>query len=244
MAQNYWTPLQILNQLAGELGLSQYTTVVNLSNEQSIQLLALLNAAGNELMLYYPWEQFKEEWTFTTVDNTGGYDLPSNWNYFVDQTQWDRTNHWPLLGPKSPQEWAWMKGGLLATAPRTRYRIRDNQLLIWPVPAVGHVPSTLAMEYVINNWLITDVGTGDTPGNMIMLDTDLIRYNPWLIMKYTKLKFYELKGFDTSSVQAEFMRVFNSLTGKDVGAPILSLSRSNTPQLIGTWSVPDGSWNI
>jgi len=239
----YWSALRIINQIAGELGLSQYTTVVATDNVQSTQLLALLNSSGNELMLYYPWEQFKGELTFNTVDSQGSYDLPDDYNYFTDQTQWDRTNHWPLLGPKSAQEWAWLKGGLIASAPRTRFRVYDNKFWIWPVPAVGHSPLNLSMEYISKNWILGGASQ-DTPADMIALDTDLLKYNPWLLVKYTKMKFYELKGFDTTATQSDFLRVFNSLTGKDVGAPILSLARVNTTQLVGPWSVPDGSWNV
>ena len=236
----YWTAIQLLNQIAGELGIPQYTTVIG-GSEQNTQLLALTNAAGNELLMYYTWQQFMEEWTFTTSPLVGEYAIPDDWAYFTDQTQWDRTNHWPLLGPKSPQEWAWLKGGLVASAPRTRYRVQDGMFKIWPVPAAGASPLTLSMEYIVKNWIKK---SDDSLTDMITADGDLIRYNPWLINKYVKLKFYELKGFDTAGVQSYFMRMFNALTGKDVGAPILSLTRAVTNQYIGPWSIPDGSWNV
>ena len=51
--------------------------------------------------------------------------------------------------------------------------------------------------------------------DMITGDTDLLLFDPWLLIKYVKYKFFELKGFDTSGVQSDFMRVFNSLTGKE-----------------------------
>jgi hypothetical protein len=50
----YWTALQTVNQIAGELGLDQVATITGLSDVQSIQLLSLLNSAGNELGMYYP----------------------------------------------------------------------------------------------------------------------------------------------------------------------------------------------
>ena len=241
MAQ-YWTALEVLKQVAGELGLSRPATVVGLDDTQSVQLLSLLNSAGNELLLYYPWEQFVKEWNFTTTVDVGDYDLPEDYKYFVDQTQWDRTDHWPLLGPKSAQEWAWLKGALVAQLPRVRYRISGGQLKTWPVLTASSSPSTIniVMEYVSKYWV--DNATADT--DMIILDADLLKYDPWLLIKFVKFKFYELKGLPTTGVQADFMRVFNSLTGKDTGAKILSLSpRPNTP-FIGPMSVPDGSWNV
>jgi len=240
---NYWTSLKILNQVAGELGLPQVSTLSGITDIQSVQLLAMLNSAGNELVLYYPWEQFTKEWAFDTVSGQGAYDLPADWNYAKDQTQWDRTNHWPLIGPKSAQEWAWLKGGLLATAPRLRYRIMANKLNLWPIPvSTSSQPTyTIAQEYVSKNWVLTG---GGTPTDMVVLDTDIVQYEPWLINKYVKLKFYELKGFNTAGVQSDFQRIFDSLTGKDVGAPILNLSPRPTSQYLGPWSVPDGSWAV
>jgi len=239
----YWTVLKVLNQVAGELGLPQVSTVTGLDNVQSVQLLSMLNSAGNELLLYYPWEQFTKEWVIDTVSGQAAYDLPSDWAYARDQTQWDRTNHWPLIGPKSPQEWAWLKGGLLATAPRLRYRVMNNKLNLWPVPVSTSSQPTyvIAQEYVSKNWVQT---TNADMTDMIQYDNDVLWYDPWLLNKYVKLKFYELKGFNTSGVLGDFTRVFDSLTGKDVGAPILNMSPRPTSQYLGPWSVPDGSWAV
>jgi hypothetical protein len=209
-----------------------------LADVQSIQLLALLNSAGNELMLYYPWEQLSTEWVFNTVEGLTDYDLPDDYNYFTDATQWDRTNHWPLLGPKSPQEWAWLKGSLVAALPRQRYRIQNNKFKVWPAP--GATSFKFAMEYIVKNWVLS----GASSSSMITQDSDVLQYDPWLLIKFVKFKFYELKGFNTTGVNADFMRVFNNLTGKDTGAKILSLSPQVQSQFIGPWSVPDGSWNV
>jgi len=235
----YWTALSVLNQVAGELGLTQVPTITGISDVQSVQLLALLNSAGNELLMYYPWEQLATEYTFDTVDGQEEYNLPADYVYFTDQTQWDRTNHWPLLGPKSPQEWAWLKGSLVAALPRMRFRVQNNKFKLWPVPSTPNF--TMAMEYISINWVL---GGGVTPQSLISLDSDILRYDPWLLIKFVKFKFYELKGMNTTGVNADFMRVFNTLTGKDTGAKILSLAPQIQSQFIGPWSIPDGSWNV
>lgn len=243
----YWTALAVLNQAAGELGLPQVVTVLNPESVQSTQLLAMLNSSGNELVTYYPWENLKREWTFNTEDGVGDYALPADWCYNVDQTQWDRSNHWPLIGPKSPQEWAWLKGGLLAAAPRIRFRIQNNMMKLWPIPSQGDSPGvhTISQEYVSRNWVeVTPANEAPFLGDMVQGDNDVLQFEPWLLIKYVKYKFFELKGFDTSGVQADFMRIFNSLTGKDVGAPVLNLAPRPLSQYLGPWSVPDGSWNV
>lgn len=239
----YWSAVDILKQLSGELGIPVQTTVVSASNPQGSQLLAALNSAGNELLLYYPWAQFTKEWAFNTVAATDSYDMPNDWRYFRDQTQWDRTNHWPLMGPKSPQEWAWLKGGLVASFPRTRYRVVGNKFIIFPTPTSGPAFASfnLAMEYVSKNWV--DKGAGAYT-DMVTADGDICMFDPWLLIKYVRLKFYQLKGFDTKAAESEFLRVYEALTGKDVGAPVLSLTPQLSPLFIGAQSIPDGNWNV
>jgi hypothetical protein len=237
----YWPALSLIQQVAAELGLPTPTTLVGSSDVQLNQLVALSNAAGNELLTFYTWEQFIKEWNWPTVDAQPAYDLPDDWLYFTDQTQWDRTNHWPLLGPKSPQEWAWLKGGLLAAAPKMRYRVYQDQFWLWPVP--GSSSFDIAMEYVVKNWVLSPSPVPDTPKDMIATDGDVVMYHPWLFMKFLKLKFYELKGFDTTAPEKDFMRIFQSMTGKSKGAPKLSLAPLFPPLFIGPWSIPDGSWD-
>lgn len=239
MAQ-YWTPVQIINQTAGELGLTQVNTVVGISDVQSVQLLSLLQSAGNELLLYYPWEQFAKQFDITLIAGQTDYALPTDLAYFRDQTQWDTVNHWPLLGPKSAQEWAWLKNSSVASLPRMRYRIQGNLFKVFPVPPVG-TTQTFYMEYISNWWVGTFSGS---PGekSTISLDTDIVMYDPWLMVKYLKLKFYELKGFNTAAVLSDFKRVFDALTGQDVGGEKLNLAPQVQPPYIGAWSIPDGSW--
>lgn len=243
MSTTYWPALDILKQISGELGLKRLTTISQADDLQAVQLISLLNSCGNEMMLYYPWEQFTKEFIFQTVADQGDYDLPSDWNYFKDQTQWDRTDHWPLLGPKSAQEWAWLKGSLVAALPRQRFRVAGDKFKLWPIPAASANPSsvTIAMEYVSKHWVKKSDGT---TSDMVVEDGDVVLYNPWLVVKYVKFKFYDLKGFPNAGVQQDFLRVFNSVTGKDVGAKILSLAPRPTSEYIGPWSVPDGSWPI
>lgn len=237
---NYWSALDIVKQVSGELGLVPPTTMFGTDDVQAIQMLALLNSAGNELLLYYPWEQFVRVWEFPTVTGQDAYPLPPDWAYFVDQTQWDQTNHWPLLGPKSPQEWSWLKGGLLQAAPRMRYRVYQDKFFVHPVP--GSTSFTFRMEYLTRMWCL-NVKAGNVEGDLIKDDGDTVIYEPWMIIKFIKLKFYELKGFDATGVRSDFMRIFQSLTGKDRGAPKLSLAPRYPPLFIGPWSIPDGSWD-
>lgn len=241
----YWPAIDIVNQVAGETGQASVTTMFDPASNNDVQLTqmrAALQSAGNELLLYYPFEQFTRSLAFPLVTDQAKYDLPPDWSYFVDQTQWDTTNHWPLLGPKSAAEWAWIKGGLVASAPHMRYRVMGNKLEFYPVPAS---PFGISMEYISSNWVQTPASTDDLPdAAMVQSDGDIVWYHPWLMVKFTKLKWLQLKGFDTSAAAGDFQRMYEALKGKDVGAQVLSLVPQVSPMFIGPGSIPDGSWVV
>jgi hypothetical protein len=240
----YWAALDIVNQVAGEVGQSRVTTMFapeDTNEVQSIQMLAALQAAGNELLLFYPFEQFARTLTFSFVVGQGSYALPADWAYFIDQTQWDRTNMSPLMGPKSAAEWAWLKGA--APAPSgTRYRVMANKLEFLPVPASV---ASVSMEYISGNWVQSAAAVGGVPDKaMVRADGDIVWYHPWMMIKYTKLKWLQLKGFDQTAAAADFQRIYEAMRGKDVGAEVLSLVPSSSPQWIGWGNVPEGNWGV
>jgi hypothetical protein len=233
---DYWSALPLIRQVSGELGLTTPSSLV-VEDPQVTQLIALLNSAGNELNLYYPWEQFTKFHTFSTVQGQQSYPLPSDWLYYIDQTQWDNTNNWPLNGPKSAQEWASLKSGLVATG--MRYRVYQSKIQLLPIP--GSTTASITIEYIKKNWVVK---SDNSETELVSQDGDKVQYHPWLVIKFLKLKFYELKGFDTVAPKADFMRMFLTLIGKDKGAPVLSLAPSPSHGLIGPWSIPDGSWTV
>ena len=238
----YWPALDIINQVSGETGQSKVSSLFDAAsneNVQSVQMLAALQAAGNELLLFYPFEQLVRTLTLPLVVGQGGYGLPADWAYFIDQTQWDITGQAPLMGPKSAAEWAWLK----STTPGpsgTRYRVMAGKLEFLPVPQSVF---TVSMEYISGNW-VQGATSPDLPdAAMVSADGDLVWYHPWLMVKYTKLKWLQLKGFDQSAAAADFQRMYEAMRGKDVGAQILSLVPGSSPQWIGWGNIPDGSWS-
>ena len=248
-----WSVLAVVSQAMVEMGLPKPIQVVGSPDQTVQQFLALLNRAGSDIVLGYPWEQLTKEYLFNTGNCTvvteGSVSimvqpLPSDWSYFLDQTQWDRTNHWPLLGPKTAQEWQWLKGGLLSSGPRIRYRVVGGNLELFPGAFPPAQPySDIAMEYVADTWL-KSTATTNTFYPLVQDDTDLILFDPWVISAYLKLKYWEAKGLDTTAYAKDFVAVWEARIGKNKGAPVLTLAPRARSMLIGINNIPDGSWNV
>ena len=102
------------------------------------------------------------------------------------------------------------------------------------------------MGSVSGNW-VQGAGTTDQKPDkaMVTADGDSIWYHPWLMVKFTKLKWLQLKGFDQTAAMSDFEAdVYESLRGKDAGRKSCLWCRQQTPPFfIGPWSVPDGSWS-
>ena len=235
--------LWIIQQAMTELGLDKPVTALSSGENTVQQFVSLLNSAGQEMVLGYPWEQLTKEWVFTTTANQDEYDLPADWSYLLDQTQWDRTNHWPLLGPKTAQEWQWLKGGLLSSGPRLRYRLRGGKFIVFPKPTSATTPWNLGMEYVADTWL-EDGSTSGIYYSAITNDTDISLLDPWVLVKFIKLKFRQAKGLDATSFSQDFVSIWETRIGKNKGAPVLTLAPRPRTLLIGINNIPDGSWNV
>lgn len=243
--------LWVIQQAMSEMGFPKPVEAVSAQDPTVVQMVSLFNSAGMEMVIGFPWEQLTKEFIIQTVENQASYDLPSDWDYFIDQTQWDRTNRWPLLGPKSAQEWQWLKSGVLSSGPRLRYRVRGGKFEIFPTPAVSSQPttpsptfvsSTLAMDYVANTWL-ADGNVANTFYNYATDDSNIVLLDPWVMVKFLKMKLWESKGLDTSAYTKDFLGTWEARIGKNMGAPVLTLAPRARTFLIGINNVPEGSWN-
>jgi hypothetical protein len=161
------------------------------------------------------------------------YDLPADFETITDRTQWDKTKHWEALGPESAQQWQWLKSGYISTGPRIRWRILDNQFQIWPPM---NTQEYLGWEYRSKGWARAANGAIK---NSFTVDTDTTIYDDRLMVIYTKLKYFQVKSFDTTALQQDYQRYLSVVKANDKGAPNLSFAPYPSKVLIGYANIPD-----
>jgi hypothetical protein len=61
------TMLQLVTQVTNELGVSTPISVAGNTNQDVVQILALMNASGYEFLRKHDWRQMTKRYTFTTV---------------------------------------------------------------------------------------------------------------------------------------------------------------------------------
>jgi hypothetical protein len=170
------------------------------------------------------------------------YELPSDFDHYIPHTWWDRTNHWMLMGPQSPQFDQWQRSGITTTGPRIRWRQigrTPTVFRLWPPPTAESTPDALVFEYVNDGWL---EHVGGTFGDLITADTDVPLLNSFGMILGVKWRMWQIKGFSYGAMQQEYIDFINRLKARDGGMPDLNMGRRRFPYLITSANVQDGNW--
>jgi hypothetical protein len=164
------------------------------------------------------------------------YDLPSDWERQIPQTEWDRTNRWPLLGPVSPQDWQSFRSGIVYAGPRQQFRIANNFVNIAPNPPAGLL---FAYEYISNAWVRSNTGVEQSS---FLVDTDTTIFDDSLLLTGLKSQWKAAKGLDGSYDMAEFRSLLEVMKSQDHSAPMLSLSPNPISIFLTTNNIQDGNF--
>jgi hypothetical protein len=161
------------------------------------------------------------------------YPLPPDYETITDNTHWDKTKHWQMLGPVDAQQWQWLKSGYISTGPRVRWRILGNTFQIWPP---YNTQEYLGFEYRSRGWARN--AAGDVK-NSFTADTDTTVLDDTVLVLATKLKYFQIKSFDTTALQQDYMRYLNVAKANDKGSATLSFAPAPSAVLIGWANIPD-----
>jgi hypothetical protein len=174
--------------------------------------------------------------TYTSVTFTFSqtkYPLPNDFETITDNTHWDKTKHWQMLGPEDAQQWQWLKSGYISTGPRIRWRILGDKFQIWPP---YNTQEYLGFEYRSKGWARSAAGAVK---NSFTVDTDTTIFDDTVLVLGTKLKYFQIKGFDTTALQADYYRYLNVAKANDKGSATLSFAPYPSKVLIGYANIPD-----
>jgi hypothetical protein len=138
-----------------------------------------------------------------------------------------------MLGPEDAQQWQWLKSGYISTGPRIRWRILGDKFQIWPP---YNTQEYLGFEYRSKGWARNAT---DQVKNSFTADTDTTIFDDTVLVLSTKLKYFQIKGFDTTALQQDYFRYLNVAKANDKGSANLSFAPYPTKVLIGYANIPD-----
>lgn len=168
------------------------------------------------------------------------YDLPADFDRQVSRSQWDRSDHRMMYGQKSSQQWQWLKGGIVTSAPYYKYRLLGQRIQVTPIPTTRLI---LANDYISNRWITTT--TAAVPSlSTFDADTNLTVFNDDVMVNGIKFQFQKQNGLEYAGTLAEFNRSLSYSKGQDTPSENLSLAPEVPSLLLTTLNLPDGNYGL
>jgi hypothetical protein len=206
-----------------------------------VQMVTAVNRAGLELLGLFDWQELTKSYTIPvksayTGQKERSFDLPEDFYDWIDQTQWNATTQLPGIGPVSPQDWKTLIVRNLQATLSFYWQVRDNKIWILSPP---DEEQELTFFYQSYAW-VRDQDNTDLWKNRATKNGDMVLLDAVLMSLLTKVKWLEIKGFDSSAAMRDFQINFESRKASEKGAPILNMAgRSVFPLLDARVNTPD-----
>lgn len=233
---------RVVSGISDTSGLAANVWSVTGNGVQQSTRIASVDSA-TQITLTQEVDETQSAATLTFIKDT--FDLPSDFDRYIDQTQWDRRYQWRMIGPQSPQEDQFQLSGVVTTGPRRKFRQIGrgaSSFRIWPPPsASSDYPGTLVWEYISNQW----VNKADsTFASFLTADDDEVIFPDRLLSLGIRWRFWAVKGFTYADMQAEYMDRLQTEKARRGGQRPICLSRKQRSRsyLIGSDQVQDGNF--
>jgi hypothetical protein len=219
------------------IGIPAPSAVVNSTDRAIKELLELAQQEGRELADRAAWQAITTEKTFTSVAaETQTSAIPSDFNWMVPDTFFNRTKTRRFIGPLTPQQWQTQKAQSVSTVT-DYYRIRGNNILVIPTMAAG---DTCAYEYVSLNFCESSGGTDQSAWaadtDVGLLDEKLMKLG--IIWRYKKGK-----GLDYAEDFQTYEVKVTQAIARDGARTKLDFANGMMDLRPGI-GIPDGSWSL
>ena len=208
------------------------------------QMVQALNMASLELLSMYDWQELVKSYDLTITADTAGqkeksFALPEDFYDWIDQTNWNSTTQLPSIGPVSAQFWQQL---LVRTSLPTLsfyWQVRDNKLYVLAPPTSSQ---TMKFFYLSAAW-VRDQDDSTLYKNRATKNGDVILLDAQMVTLYTRVKWLEMKGLDSSAAMRDFQVAFENRKGTERGAPVLSLARDfRVPYIHPLINTPETSY--
>jgi hypothetical protein len=231
--------LEIVGDAYNELGLyPPPSSVTGATDPLTLQLTSLYTAVGQMLVKRRVWRGLLTNHTFLGVAGQTLYPLPLDYARPVNQTEWDFTNHWPLMGPMTPQQMQTLQSGIISQGPRIKFRMIGNDYELFPAPSNGQ---EFTIFYISKGWVLHVEGEGTQRLTKPIADADTCIFDDRLMVAGIKLRFFQAKGFDTTAYAEDFQVLLDDALAQDSGAQKLTMAADPATYLINVTNIPDGN---
>jgi hypothetical protein len=220
---------EICKRVLASSGLPVPTAIAGNPDALAVQLLALLNEEGQDL-LQYNWKFLEKTYALATVPGTLEYSLPSDFDRWLADTDWNTTTRLPLVQMDSRQ-WAVLNATTLgSTTFQLQYQLTGDKIRFYQVPSTAQ---NLQIAYRSRGWVATN--TGSTYKDNADANDDIVQYNSNLMVACLKHALRREKGFDTTATKEKYEAALASALNAEILGETLYL-RAPRGGLIDTFT--------
>lgn len=232
--------LSIISGAAQDIGLTAPSTVITNTDPTTQQLLQQCRTECFDLLRRYDWETLTKEANFTTVNAEQQVALSaigaSDFFRVIDGSMFNRTRHWQVIGPITPQEWQRKKASAAQVSIRNWVRIRGDYVLFFPNPTAG---DSIYFEYISKNWCQSAALAAQADW---AADTDTAFLNEEVIRLGTVWRFKKTKGLDYGEDFRTYELALEAIFGADGARASIDFTGPTDPLLSIT--TPEGNWSL
>jgi len=231
----------IINTALIELGLGIVDVDAGNGDATATQALYLLNTTGIEILRSHDWQTQLATMSVSGDGSSSSFRLPDDFDRAVNQTQWANNNSMPMIGPSSPQMWAWNNFGLVSTAGTFQYRLANGMFEVFPVPGDGE---TFSLYYISSGWVINSDDPNGSRVGRVTYGADIPMLDSRLLVAGLKYRLWSAKGMDTTQLYRDYMFHLNNQKSTSQGAREISLTAGFGNGLIGFNNVPESGFGL
>lgn len=217
------TLLELIQDAVDEIGIPRPSSIIGNVDDTSRQLLRLAVREGKEFhRRAHPkggWTKLHRQHTFTTEIGTPDYALPSDFEYFAQNTLWDGSAGWAIIGPISAAHQQALTYGVVGSGPRYKFFVRNGRFYLDPTPS-GEV--LIAYDYYSNYWCASSAGTDQVSW---VADTDTYLLDEECFILGLIWRYLRAKKLDYEHEFLEYERECAQVLARDGGTRDLPLSR-------------------
>lgn len=230
------TLLTMIQDTCDLLSIVRPASVINSTDQQVRQLLAIANEEGEELSDAGDWQELTKVLSFITVAaQAQPAFIPADYDYWLNNTFWNQTTRRPLIGPITPQVWEALQANLAYASIYQNWRMIGNQVYMFPAPSAGQ---TIAREYQSINWCQSAGAVGQSRW---LADTDTGILSESLMKSGIRWRWNAAKGFPYQEHKDLYEQKRDQMLARDGGyTTIAMVGMTDYP-----WGVnlPEGSIN-
>ena len=135
------------------------TTIIGNNQDSAKQALQALKLSIKDLARSYEWQELQKEYTFAGVVSQNNYSLPTDFDRFINRTFWNTSSNREMVGTTTARDWRFLNNNVNSGSIEERYRIRNNEILIYPTPTAT---DNYIFEYISSYVVDSSGGSGQT----------------------------------------------------------------------------------